>query len=144
MYKMIDSMSFLPSSLDQLVTDLKNKDISKFTQTRSLGGKDSDMLLRKGYFPYEYITDKEKLRDTSLPSFESFFSTLKGQGIKEIEYQHAEEVWRRFKCKTLSDYMRLYCRADVCLLADVWTNFCAAAKKNFDIDPESGKSIPSF
>ena len=91
-------MSFMPTSLDQLTQDLKNKDVSKFVHTKSLDEQNTGLLLRKGVFPYEYIKDLSVLKETKLPSKEDFFSTLKNEGITDAEYLHAQEVWTTFKC----------------------------------------------
>ena len=138
-------MSFMPTSLDQLTQDLVDKDPSKFVHTRSLDEQNTGLLLRKGVFPYEYIRDLSVLKETKLPSKNDFFSTLKNEGITDAEYLHAQEVWSTFKCKNIGDYMRLYCKSDVHLLADLWTNFCKEISRNFNIHPESGYiTLPSF
>lgn len=138
-------MSFMPTSLDQLTQDLLNKDASKFVHTRSLDVNNTGLLTRKGIFPYEYIKDLSVLKESNLPPIEDFFSTLKNKGITEGEYLHAKEVWSAFNCENIGDYMRLYCRSDVHLLADLWSNFCQEISQNFNIHPESGYiTLPSF
>ena len=42
--------------------------------------------LTKGYFPYEWMDSLEKLRCTSLPPQEAFYSQLKGTGLTDEEY----------------------------------------------------------
>ena len=39
----------------------------------------------KGYFPYEWMDNLEKLKQTCLPSHQEFYSTLKGTNITEEE-----------------------------------------------------------
>ena len=48
-----------------------NNDIHKFI-----------LLLRKGVYPYEYIDDWEKLKETTLPTKKEFYSNLMKLQIK--------------------------------------------------------------
>ncbi len=147
-FKLIDTMSFMPESLENLTKFLKEKGGSKFIQTKKLAqNKKSklNLLLCKGIFPYEYISNKNKIHEQCLPSKEEFYSTLKEKHISEEEYNHALNVWKKFKCKTIKDYMKLYCRSDVHLLADVWNNFCIETSKHLKIHPEAGYiTLPSY
>ena len=144
-YKLIDSMSFLAGSLDSLVNLLKNKSLDSFKQTKQLVKSNFNTMTEKGVFPYEYLTDMSKLDETSLPSKEAFYSVLKDEGISDEDYRRAHHVWNLFECKTLKDYMKVYCRTDTHLLADVWSNFCKETYEKFDIHPESGYiTLPSY
>ena len=144
-YKLIDSISFLAGSLDSLVRLLKNKGVESFKQTKQLTKSNFDTMTEKGVFPYEHITDMGKLEETCLPSKESFHSVLKDEGISDEDYGRAEKVWKLFECKTLKDYMKVYCRTDTHLLADVWANFCKETYEKFSIHPESGYiTLPSY
>ena len=67
---------------------------------------------------YEYLTSKEVLKETSLPPKKYFFSHLKGGiDISDEDYQHAQDVWEAFDCKTLGEFLEVYCRSDTYLLA---------------------------
>ena len=92
--RFIDSYKFLTASLDKLASFL-NKNQLKILQSQfqNLTSDDFNLLTRKGVFPYEYIDCIDKLRDTCLPSRESFYSSLTGDMISESEYAHAENVW---------------------------------------------------
>ena len=72
-------------------------------------------------------------------------AVLKDEGISDEDYGRAEKVWKLFECKTLKDYMKVYCRTDTHLLADVWANFCKETYEKFSIHPESGYiTLPSY
>ena len=56
-YKFIDTASFMPDSLDKLVSLVKDKGPENFVQTKRWAKQNLDVFLSKGVFPYEYITD---------------------------------------------------------------------------------------
>ena len=69
-----------------------NNDLNKFV-----------LLLRKGIYPYEYMDTCERLSEISLPSIEDFYSNLNMEDISDIDYRHANNVFKRFKLETLGD-----------------------------------------
>ena len=50
------------------------------------------LLLRKGVFPYDYITSYQVLKEKKLPSFDSFYNRLHQEYITWADYHHAEKV----------------------------------------------------
>ena len=147
-YKLIDSFSFMKESLDTLSSNLKDKGKEFFVQTQKLAKYSRtkfNMLTSKGVYPYEYMTDMRKLEETELPEIEDFYSSLKETNISEEDYQRAKEVWKVFRCQSLGDYTKLYCRSDTYLLADVWKDFCWVTSTHLKIHPEAGYiTLPSF
>ena len=129
--RFIDSLNFLQGSLDSLVKATP-KEALKITSTISNG---SDLLYKKGIYPYGYMDSFEKFNETSLPKKEDFYSKLKDENITEDEYAHAKTVWETFKCKTLGDYHDLYVKTDVALLADVFENFRKLCLQQYGLDP---------
>ena len=117
--RFIDSLNSLQGSLDSLVKATPKSEL-KITSSFSNG---SDLLYKKGIYPYEYMDSWERFKETSLPKKESFYSKLNDEHITEDEYAHAKTVWETFECKTLGDYHDLYVKTDVALLADVFENF---------------------
>ena len=59
------------------------------------------LLLRKGVYPYEYMDNWDRFDETSLPNKESFYSNLNMENIEDIDYRHANNVFKRFKLKNL-------------------------------------------
>ena len=57
-------------------------------------------MLRKGVYPYEYMDDWEKLKETSLPEKEGFFNNLNMEDITDADYTHAKRVCKDIKIKT--------------------------------------------
>ena len=129
--RFIDSLNFLQGSLDSLVKATP-KEALKITSTLSNG---SDLLYKKGIYPYEYMDSFEKFSETSLPKKEDFYSKLNDEHITEDEYAHAKTVWETFKCKTLGDYHDRYVKTDVALLADVFENFRKLCLQQYGLDP---------
>ena len=63
-----------------------NNDLNKFV-----------LLLRKSIYPYEYMDTWEKFNEISLPSKEDFYSNLNMEDISDIDYRHANNVFKKFK-----------------------------------------------
>ena len=147
-FKLIDSSSFMPESLEVLSTNLRTKGEGLFSHTKKwLNGstRKLNLLTSKGIYPYEYLTDFAKVFETALPAKEEFYSSLKETNISDSDYKKAQEVWQEFDCDTIGSYTKLYCQSDVHLLADVWANFCKETSENLYIHPEAGYiSLPSY
>ena len=80
-------------------------------------------MLQKGVYPYEYIDDREKLNETSLPKKKDFCSHLDMEDITAENYAHAKRVCKDFEKKDLRKDYDLYVQSDTLWLADVFNNF---------------------
>ena len=65
----------------------------------------------------------ERLDETSFPDKEAFCSSLNMEDITNVDYRHAEKVFKKFNNKNLGDYHDLYVQSDTSLLADLFENF---------------------
>ncbi|XP_075158048.1 uncharacterized protein LOC142231318 [Haematobia irritans] len=132
-YRFLDSLRFMQSSLDALATNLSDE---KMTTVKSHFANDDEFRLmrKKGIFCYEYLDSFDKLEETKLPAIEDFYSRLNNQHCSATDYKHATDVWE-FQCKTLRDYMELYLKTDILLLADVFENFRRLCKSVHGLDP---------
>ena len=127
-----DSMKFLNTSIEALVNNLPEdgfKNLEKYFKPYQ-----AKLLKQKGFFPYEYLDNLEKLKDTITPPQDAFYSNLSGKGINKSCYEHVLNVWEKFNIKTLKDYLKLYNISDVLLLADVFENFRDICLKNYGLD----------
>ena len=70
------------------------------------------MLLRKGVYPYEYMDGWYKFNEKIIPSKELFYSNLTLENISEVDYMHANNVFKTFELKNLGEYHDLYIRSD--------------------------------
>jgi hypothetical protein len=128
--RFIDSANFLQSSLQKLAENLPE---DGFNYWEKFVGKDP-ILKQKGVFPYEYIDCMKKLDETCLPPKENFFSSLTNEGISDKDYTRAQEVWKRFGCKTLWDYSEVYLKTDITFLR-TFEDFRKMAKRTYGLDP---------
>ena len=137
-----DSMKFLNTSIEALVNNLPEdgfKNLEKYFKPYQ-----AKLLKQKGFFPYEYLDNLEKLKDTITPPQNAFYSNLSGKGINKGCYEHVLNVWKKFNIKTLKDYLKLYNISDVLLLADIFENFRNICLKNYGLDPVHYYTAPGL
>ena len=133
-----DSYQFLSESLATLADNLKEKGEEYFIYINKhiKHQRQRELMKRKGVFPYSYIDSPQRLSETSLPPITCFKNDLRGDEIiSQEEYNVAMEVWKEFKCHNLRDYMEVYLRADILLLADIFENFRSRCMTDYELDP---------
>ena len=140
--RFIDSFKFMAMSLEKLVNNLPKDDCINLGLYYS--GDKFNLLARKGVYPYEYMDSLEKLKETTLPPKEAFYSRLNEGGISDEDYKHAKKVWDVFEMKSLGDYHELYNKTDVLLLADVFENFRDICMTNYELDPAHYYTAPGL
>ncbi|XP_066585457.1 uncharacterized protein [Prorops nasuta] len=115
--RFIDSFKFMASSLDKLSSYLEESQLKNLvSQFPGLTEEQYSMLTRKGIFPYDYIDCISRLGETTLPPRELFYNRLSDSHITEEAYNHAKDVWTKFKIRTLGEYSDLYLKTDILLL----------------------------
>ena len=102
------------------------------------------LLTRKGVYPYEYMDSFERFEETSLPPKSAFFSSLRGGGISDADYAHAQSVWSEFEMSTMRDYHDLYLVTDVLLLADAMQAFRTMCLDYYKLDPWRYCTVPDL
>ena len=102
-----------------------------------------DLDKRKGFYPYEYLTDFEKFKE-ELPNKEKFYSSSNDRKITDKEYEHVINVWKKTEMKTMKGYHDLYLKCDVLLLADVFEIFRNNSLKNYGLCPSHYLSAPGL
>lgn len=122
-----DSMSFLPTSLSNLVENLKKlgtavynnnqkkafPNLWKYFQknwkmSKNIPISGFDLLLRKGVFPYKWLDSFDKFKSTKLPPRKAFFDDLNNKKLSREDYRHAKNVWQTFKIENFAQYHNLY------------------------------------
>ena len=66
------------------------------------------------------------------------------ENVDDIDYRHGNNVFKRFKLKTLGEYHDLYVQSDTLLLADVFENFRNTCLKVYELDPAHFLSLPGL
>ena len=105
MLSFVDSFQFLSSLLDGLVKNLNKVDFKWFSI--EFDNNVSDLVKQKGFYLYKYMSDFQKFKE-ELPRKEKFYSSLTGKKIRDKEYEHVLDVWKKFELKTMKDYFDLY------------------------------------
>jgi hypothetical protein len=141
--RFIDSLQFLPASLENLVSNLSKDGYEKFIHTKK-HLPDTELVYTKGVYPYEYMTDITKFGETNLPQKKHFYSKLNNEDITDADYKHAKAVWSFFNCTTIQDYHDIYLKTDVLLLADIFENFRSMAMATHHLDPAHYYTLPGF
>ena len=137
--RFIDSFKFMATSLEKLTAKDSFTNVKKYYEDEKL-----ELVTRKGVYLYEYMDRPEKLKETQLPPREAFYSRLNDASISNEDYEHAHQVWKAFKMKTLQDYHNLYNRVDVLLLANVFENFSSLRVKNYNLYPTHYYTVPGL
>ena len=137
--KFLDSCNMIKTSLSDLGIHhtLNDSDLTLVKDTlNGYSTESQDLLCRTGkqFFPYEYIVDIEKLKETSLPPINEFYSSLMDSNITTSDYQHAQDVWDKTNCSTLKDYVNVHLNLDVALLADIYPQWRSVLLELFDLD----------
>ena len=128
-----DSLKFMASNLEALVNNLSKDDFKNLE--KYFTPEEIKLLKQKGFYPYEYMDNIEKLKDTKPPPQKAFYSKLTGNKISNNNYNHVLKVWETLKMKNLKEYHEVYNKTDVLLLADVFEKFRDICLKNYGLDP---------
>lgn len=139
----VDSNRFLNSSIEKLASYLSKEDFKILSKTYPVK-EEFQVMTRKGVFPYDYIDSFEKLNVQSLPSIDHFYNHLDESECTSENFEFAHRVWNLFRCKTLRDYMMLYLKSDVLILADIFENFRKICKEIYGLDPCNYVTAPSL
>ena len=147
-FQFLDSLQFMSASLETLVRNLKagtsGAESFPILQQAFPASDDQQLLLRKGVFPYEFLTDRSKFLERQLPPKEAFYSRLRQESVTDADYDYAQQIWNHFKMERFGEYHDLYLKTDVLLLADVMENFRKLCLKSYSIDPCYVFSTPGF
>ena len=122
----------MASSIHSLSKNLSRK---QFREMNNVFENDTDLLIRKEVYPYDYMDNFERFNEIELPPVNEFYSRLNDSDVDPKDYEHAQKVWRHFDIKNMGEYHDLYLKTDVILLADIFENFRDVCIKNYKLDP---------
>ena len=80
-------------------------------------------MLPKGVYPYEYMNDWEKFRETLFHEKEDCYSHLNMKDITDKDYRHGKRVFKDFEICRLGEHHDFYFQSVTLLLADVFEKF---------------------
>jgi hypothetical protein len=138
----LDSYRYLQASLDNATKSMEDKDF-KFTRICYPDESDFQLLRKKGSVPYSFYTSHDSFNETNL-THEMFFNDLKDEMESEETYLKAKKIWDNFNCRNHIDFISLYLKSNVLLLADCFEKFRDVNMKNFKIDPCHCYSVPGL
>ena len=86
----------------------------------------------------------KRFDDTYLPFKSEFCSNLTLENMNDIDYRHANKVFKKFKLKNLGDFHYLYVQSDTLLLADAFENLGKKCIGIYELDPTHYLSAPGL
>ena len=139
--KIIDSLAFLQSNLNDLLKDLDD-DLKIITKNHF---QDKFEIVNKKLenFPYNYV-NKDNLEIKELPDKKRFYNMLKLSDITDKEYKKVKEFYENMEFRNLREYLECYLISDITLLADIFNNFRKIIFDNLGLDPVKYISAPSL
>lgn len=143
--RFIDSYRFLASSLAKIVETIPTENL-KITRSewQDINDDQYKCIIRKGVMCYEYLSNIERLKEKRLPPINAFYNRLSDSHITDEEYSFAQKVFRTFNCKTIGDFVEIYLKTDVLLLADCFENFREKSMNLYGLDPSFYYSFPGL
>ena len=145
-----DSMRFLQSGIDNLSKTLKDeqynimkRELNNEELFEDLKYYENNKRSFKGIFPYDYFDSFDKLDLKEFPDKKEFYLILYQKDISDEEYEHGKKIFDKY-CKTFKDYLMIYQKLDVLILADVFENFRDLCLKHYEIDPAYCYSAPGL
>ena len=103
-----------------------------------------ELLIRKGIYPYEYMSSWDKCAETELNPKKEFYSNLNMSNISDDDYQHTQKVWNAFSICDLGEYHDLYLKTDVILLANMFETFRDTCLEHYKLDPSHFYTSPGL
>ena len=141
--KFLDSFQFLPASLDSLAQQMNVNDFKYMTRFVPDETKRA-LMLRKGVYPYDYMTSMDKFDETQLPPQSAFYNRLTDEPLSDEDYELAQQIWTEFECRTLRDYHDLYLKSDIFLATDIVENFRDKSQELYGLEPLHYYSLPGL
>ena len=139
--KIIDSLAFLQSNLNDLSKDLD--DNLKIITKKHFQDKFELVNKKLENFPYNYV-NSETLKDKNIPDKKHFYNMLKLKDITDKDYKIVEKFYENMNFKNIKEYLEIYLISDITLLADVFNNFRKIIFDNLGLDPVKYISAPSL
>ena len=122
--KFIDSLQFVPQSLDSLAKTLEVDEL-KYVREEFPIQHEFKLIKRKGVYPWDYMDNFARFDESRLPSQDASFSKLSDGPCSDTEYAHATQLWTAFECESMADYHDM---------ADFFETFRAICLAHYSLD----------
>ena len=133
----IDSLNMMNSSLEKLV-DILPRDCFRILASLFPNPFSTELKLlqQKEYYPFSYVSGREKFSEKSLPPLNEWRNTLEGNAvtITQEKLNHANTMWTTLNCQTLQDYRDAYLKTDCALFAFVCEFHRELNFSNYELD----------
>ena len=139
--KIVDSLSFLQSNLNNLSSELDN-DLKILTK-EEFGDKFEFVNKKLENFPYDYL-NPDNLHEKELPIKQYFYNKLNMEDISDENYNKVNDFYKNMEFKNLNEYLTCYLKSDITLLADIFNNFRKTIFDEFELDVCKYISAPSL
>ena len=139
--KIVDSLSFLQSNLNDLSSELDNN--LKILTKQEFGDKFEFVNKKLENFPYDYL-NPNNLNEENLPSKKYFYNKLTLESISDKKYKKVQDFYKNMEFKNLDEYLTAYLKSDITLLADIFNNFRKTIFDDFELDVCKYISSPSL
>ena len=139
--KIVDSLAFLQSNLNDLSVELDN-DLKILTK-QEFNDKFEFVNKKLENFPYDYLKPNN-LNEEILPSKKHFYNKLTLKSISKKKYKKVQDFYKNMEFKNLDEYLTCYLKSDITLLADIFNNFRKTIFDEFELDVAKYISAPSL
>ena len=139
--KIVDSLSFLQSNLNDLSSELDNN--LKILTKQEFGDKFEFVNKKLENFPYDYL-NPNVLDEEIIPSKKYFYNKLTLKSLSNKKYKKVKDFYKNMEFKNLDEYLTCYLKSDITLLADIFNNFRKTIFDEFELDVCKYISAPSL
>jgi len=129
----MNSNRFLNISFKKLATFMDKAQFKNFNL--KFQGHKFEHVPTKLKFPHYYLDSISKLNETCLPHLHKFTNPLNQKTLSVEDYNYAQEVWNKFECRSISEFLELYMKSKILILADVFEHFRSVCLKIYKLDP---------
>ena len=72
-----------------MIALVKNLSLNQPREMSKVFEEDTDLLIKKGVYPYYYMENFERFNELELPSINEFYSRLNDSNVDVKDYEHA-------------------------------------------------------
>lgn len=151
--RFFDSDSFLMADLDSLIARQKKgyllENFDKifpylFKIFQDLSQKDVHLLTSKFAIPSMLHLNENALNELDFPCEEYFVDPITELKSSRDEWISSKQIYNRFKCKNIRDFLKVVLEVRVLLHASVIKTFVEYCMKHLDLDPLGTVSLSSY